>query len=335
MADPRFYTLAGPFTLSQLADLSGATIEGDAEPGRQFTDVQPLAAAGAGDVGFIVNRRYAQEFSRSKAGACLLAADMARAAPAGMALLVSGDPYRAYALVAGAFYPETGMSATGTGPALIDASATVAAGAEIGPGAEIGADCRIGPGAVIGAGVVIGEGCQIGPSVSVAYALIGSGVTLHAGVRIGSDGFGFAPGAENHEKVPQLGRVIIGDDVEIGANSAVDRGSGPDTVIGAGSKIDNLVQIGHNVRIGKGCLIAAQVGIAGSTEIGDLVMIGGQAGIAGHLKIGDGARIAGQAGVTHDVAAGQSVAGMPATEAREHWRKLAVLGRLARKRKSG
>ena len=153
-------------------------------------------------------------------------------------------------------------------------------------------------------------------------------MVLHTGVRIGQDGFGFAPGAEGHEKVPQLGAVIIEDDVELGANSCVDRGTGPDTIIGAGTKIDNLCQIAHNVNLGRGCLVAAQVGISGSAKLGDFVMIGGQAGIAGHLQIGDGAKIAGKSGVTKDIPAGMTVAGFPAIKATEHWRNLAAIKRL-------
>jgi UDP-3-O-[3-hydroxymyristoyl] glucosamine N-acyltransferase len=156
-------------------------------------------------------------------------------------------------------------------------------------------------------------------------------IILHPGVRIGQDGFGFAPGMPAHTKVPQLGRVIIGDDVEIGANTTIDRGAGPDTVIGAGTKIDNLVQIGHNVTIGKGCFIVAQAGVAGSTKVGDYVMIGGQAGVIGHLVIGDGAKIAGQSGVSTNVGPGETVAGTPATDAREHWKTLAFLKRLRKK----
>jgi UDP-3-O-[3-hydroxymyristoyl] glucosamine N-acyltransferase len=171
----------------------------------------------------------------------------------------------------------------------------------------------------------------VASNCTLTHCEIGERVILHPGVRIGQDGFGFAPGAQGHTKVPQLGRVLIGDDVEIGANSTIDRGAGPDTVIGAGTKIDNLVQIGHNVSIGRGCLIVALVGISGSTKIGDFVMIGGQAGVAGHLKIGDGARIAAQSGVSRDLAPGATVAGSPAEDARAFWRDLAFLRRLRAK----
>ena len=156
---------------------------------------------------------------------------------------------------------------------------------------------------------------------------------IHAGVRIGQDGFGFATGAEGHVKVPQLGRVIIGDDVEIGANTTIDRGAGPDTVIGAGTQIDNLVQIGHNVVLGRGCVVVAQVGISGSTKVGDYVVIGGQVGLAGHLSIGNKVRIAAQSGVMRDVAEGETVGGSPATTMRDWLRRVAIVDRLARKGK--
>ena len=288
MADSRFFLHGGPITLEKLADIAGAKIVGKAAPTAEFFDVAPLASAGPGDVSFIDNRRYVSEFKKSGAGACLLQADLVDDAPDGMALLVTEEPYRGYALVAQSFYPATAASGGISPNAVVDPGAKLGRNVGIGPGvvvgadAEIGAETHIGANTVIGDGVTIGDGCLIGPSVTLACCHIGERVILHSGVRIGQDGFGFAPGARGHTKVPQLGRVIIGDDVEIGANSTIDRGAGPDTVIGDGTKIDNLVQIGHNVRVGKRCLIVSQVGISGSCEIGDFVMIGGQAGIAGH-----------------------------------------------------
>lgn len=339
MADGRFYQVAGPFTLAQLAEISGARMDAGADPQRTFIDVAPLAQAGADQVSFLDNRKYAAQLAESKAGAVLLRPGMAGGAPSTMLLLLSDDPYRAYARVAQAFYPPPPVGG-GISPAAhvdpgarIGSGCVIEAGAHVGPGAEIGAGCRIGANTVIGAGVVLDEDCTVAANVTLACCLLGPRVVLHPGVRIGQDGFGFAPGAESHEKVPQLGRVIIEADVEIGANSTVDRGAGPDTVIGAGTKIDNLVQIGHNVRIGRGCLVVSQVGISGSTRIGDFVMIGGQAGLAGHLEIGSGARLAAQCGVTRDIAPGAVVAGMPAIEARAHWRRMAALNRLVRKTK--
>lgn len=336
MADPRFYAAALPLTLKELAELSRAEMRGDADA--VFKDAAPLAQAGPDHVSFLDNMHYADAFGTSKAGACIVRPGMEKKAPADMSLLLTDDPYDGYARVARAFYPPPPPSAAVSSHAVIDLSATlgrdcqVDAGAVIGAGAEIGQRCRIGAHAVIGDGVVLGDDCLIGPSASLAYALVGNRVIIHAGARIGQDGFGFAPGAEGHLKVPQLGRVIIGDDVEIGANTTIDRGTGPDTVIGEGAKIDNLVQIAHNVRVGRGCMMAALVGISGSTTIGDFAMIGGQVGFAGHLRIGNGVRIAAQSGLMRDVEAGKTVGGSPAVPMRQWLRGVARLERLAMKK---
>jgi len=340
MADTRFFDKAGPFSLKDLARIAGAEIAGGGDGAASFTDVKALSAAGPSDVSFIDNRRYVAEFAASHAGAILTAPDLVDRAPRTAALLVTKNPYRGYALVAQAFYP--GRVATG----MIAATATVAATSRlatdvsIGPNAVVGENCEIGARTSIGANTVIGDGVRIGEDCTIAsnctltHCELGNGIIIHPGARIGQDGFGFAPGMPSHTKVPQLGRVMIGDDVEIGANSTIDRGAAPDTIIGAGTKIDNLVHIAHNVTIGRGCFITAQVGISGSTKIGDFVMFGGQSGLTGHLTIGDGVKIAAQSGVTRDIAAGTKVAGTPAQDAREHWRNLAFLSRL-RKSKEG
>jgi len=195
-----------------------------------------------------------------------------------------------------------------------------------------GAGTLIGANAVIGPDVQIGQNCAIGSGSSITNTIIGDRVVIHPGCHIGQDGFGFSADADGFVKVPQLGRVVIGDDVEIGANATIDRGAGPDTVIGAGSMIDNLVQIGHNVQLGRNCILVAQSGISGSTRLGDFVMIGGQAGLVGHLEIGAGARIGAKAGVPNDVAAGETVLGSPAVPIRLHHRQAAALKRLATKK---
>ena len=341
MPDPRFYAVAGPFTLRELAQIAGAEIAGGAradEIGAQlFADVAPLATAGARDVSFLDNRRYLDQFRKSGAGACLVASETAKAAPPGMSLLIAKDPYRAYAKIAAAFHPlrppEPGVHPTASVAldARVGDGSRIEAGAVIGAKAEIGRRCRIGANAVIGEGVVVGDDGWVGPGASITHALVGARAIVHGGARIGQDGFGFALGAQGHLKVPQLGRVVIGDDVEIGANTTIDRGAGPDTTIGDGTKIDNLVQIAHNVRIGCGCVIVAQVGISGSTRIGDFVMLGGQAGLTGHLDIGDGAKIAAQAGVMRDIAPGTTVGGSPAVPQRQWLKSVAMIERMTRK----
>jgi UDP-3-O-[3-hydroxymyristoyl] glucosamine N-acyltransferase len=339
MADPRFYSVAGPFTLRQLADIAGAEIGPGADPERSFSDVAAIETATASQVSFLDNKRYVDAFTRSAAGACLVEPQLAERAPKGMALLLTREPYRAYGKVAFAFYPAPAPAAGIDRAASIDPTATLGQGCRVEPGAVIGADaeigprCHIGANAVIGRGVKLGADCSVGATATLGYCLIGDRVLIHPGVRIGQDGFGFALGAAGHSKIPQLGRVIIGNDVEIGANTTIDRGAGPDTVIGDGTRIDNLVQIAHNVRIGRHCIIVSQVGISGSTRVGDFVMMGGQAGLAGHLSIGNGARVSAQAGVMRDVADGQTVAGSPAMPAKEFWRTVAAVSASTKKQK--
>ena len=335
MPDPRFYTAAGPFSLAELARIAGAELRPDDVGGRTAKDVAPLDAAGPDEISFLDNPRYLEAFKASRAGACLVSPERAGEAPRGMALLVTKNPYRGYALVAQAFYPDPAPARQVAREASIDRSARIGEGTDIEPGAvigaraEIGKNCVIGAGAVIGPGVAMGDEVRIGPCASLRYALLGSRVRIAAGARIGEDGFGFAADPTGHVRVPQLGRVIVGDDVEIGANTTVDRGAGPDTVIGPGCRIDNLVQIGHNVRLGRGCIIIAQSGISGSTVLEDHVVVAAQGGIAGHLTIGAGVRIGAQSGVMRDVGPGETVIGAPAIPHRQFWRQVTVLTRLA------
>jgi UDP-3-O-[3-hydroxymyristoyl] glucosamine N-acyltransferase len=198
--------------------------------------------------------------------------------------------------------------------------------------AKVGARCRIGPYAVIGQGVVIGPDCRIGAHAALSHTIVGARVYAYPGARIGQEGFSFARTRDGFLSVPHLGRVVLGDDVEVGANTTIDRGSTGDTVIGAGSRLDNLVQIGHNVVLGRCCIIVAQVGISGSTVLGDFVQVGGQAAMAGHLQIGDGAQIGAQAGVISDVEPGAKMLGSPAQPSREFFRQIALLKKLLPKR---
>ena len=336
MADSRFFNLLGPLRLKELAEITRAEIAGNLDLDRSFDDVQALDDAGETHVSFLDNKKYAGAFAESKAGACIIRPEYLDRAPPGMSLLVTSEPYLGYAKVAQRLYPTSKPSAGISPQAMVDPRALVGVGTRIDPGAvilsgaEIGANCIIGSNSVVGSGVTISDDCRIGANVTLSHCCLGHRVILHPGVRIGQDGFGFALTAAGHEKVPQLGRVIVEDDVEIGANSTIDRGAGPDTVIGAGTKIDNLVQIAHNVKLGRGCIVVSQVGISGSTEIGDFVMIGGQAGLTGHLEVGSGSRIAAQSGVMRNVEAGATIGGSPAKPMRDWLKEVAFVERMVK-----
>jgi UDP-3-O-[3-hydroxymyristoyl] glucosamine N-acyltransferase len=337
MADPRFYTAVGPFGLRELAGISEAEILGEGDADKLISDVAPLHTAGPEHISFFDNTKvYRKNFAETSAGACIVGRGVEAPAGSDMILLAVDDPHRGYALVAQAFYPE--IDTDGEPQAeLVDPTAELGPGVMIGPGAvigrgaELGANCRIAANAVIGPAVRLGEDCVVGCGATVRYCLAGDRVRIAAGVRIGEDGFGYVAGAERHLKVPQLGRVLIGDDVEIGANTTVDRGSGPDTTIADGAIIDNLVQIAHNVKIGRNSILVALVGISGSTTIGDNVVIGGQVGIAGHVTLGDGARIMAQSGIISDIPPGATFCGSPALPQGEFWRQVVTLKRLAKR----
>jgi UDP-3-O-[3-hydroxymyristoyl] glucosamine N-acyltransferase len=336
MVDSRFFSNHGPFTAEQISAVTGARLVGSSDESRSFKDVAPLDRAGETDVSFFDNVKYLDQFSHSKAGICFVREKYSSSAPEGMALLITEDPYRCYALTAQRFYPQmkpvSGIAPTSSihPTATIHPEAMIAAGAVIGANVTVGARTSIGANAVLGDGVTIGEDTIIGPLSSITHAMIGSRVIIHRGVHVGQDGFGFALGRDGHVKVPQLGRVIIGDDVEIGSGTTIDRGTGPDTSIGDGTKIDNLVQIGHNAQVGRRCVIVAQAGISGSTRVGDGVVIGGQVGIAGHLKIGSGSKIAAKSGVMNDIPAGSSYGGLPAIPAIEWHRQTVAISRLSK-----
>ncbi len=338
MADPRFFPVPGSFTVAELAALTGAEIAGAAEPQRRLSDVAALDVAGPQHLSFLDNRKYLDAFRKTQAGAAFVRAEAVAAAPPAMTLLVTPHPYRAYAVAAQAFYPAALPPAGIAATAVIDRTAKLGEGCVvehhvvIGARVEIGKRCHIGANSVIGDGCVLGDDVRVGANASLSHCLIGARVRLYPGVRIGQDGFGFAADPGGFVKVPQLGRVIIGEDVEIGANTTIDRGAGPDTVIGSGTMIDNLVQIGHNVQMGRNCILVSQVGISGSTRLGDGVVIAGQGGLIGHLTIGSGARIGAQAGVMRDVPAGTDVIGSPAIPTREFFRQVAALERLAKKK---
>ena len=340
MADTFFFVAAEAPSLATIVEWTGAATSPGANLDQRIRSVGPLDRAGPGALTFLDNPRYAADLAATRAAAVLLQARYAALAPAHCVALVASEPYRAIAEVLKRLYPsatrpisafgESGISPSASvhPAARLEARVVVDPGAVIGPGAEIGSGAVIGANAVIGPNVRIGRDSAVGAGATIFCALIGDRVIIHPGVHIGQDGFGFAMGPRGHMKVPQVGRVVIQDDVEIGAGATVDRGANRDTVIGEGTKIDNLVQIAHNVVIGRHCVIAAQVGVSGSCTLDDFVAIGGQAGLAGHLHIGAGAQIAAAAGLMDDVPAGGRWVGMPARPAREWWKDVANIKKL-------
>jgi UDP-3-O-[3-hydroxymyristoyl] glucosamine N-acyltransferase len=342
MVDVRFYQRQGPFTLSEIAQWTGAVIRLPSIPAFKsvpFIDVAALDKATDRDIAFLDNTKYTDNFYASKAGACFVREKYANGAPQGMTLLLSEDPYRCYAITAQKFYPTLPYKSDISKQAHIDPTASfgkgcsVAAGAHIGARVTVGDNTHIGANVVLDDGVCIGSNCFIGAGSTLSHCIIANHVIIHRNVNIGQDGFGFAMGREGHIKVPQLGRVIIDDNVEIGSGTCIDRGTGPDTSIGAGTKIDNLVQIGHNVQIGKNAIIVSQVGISGSTRIGDGAVLGGQVGVAGHLRIGAGSKLAAKAGVMNDIPNGAAFGGTPAVPIKDWHRQSIVLAKLSQKRK--
>jgi UDP-3-O-[3-hydroxymyristoyl] glucosamine N-acyltransferase len=341
-----FVTADCELTTGAIAALTGAKIREGDPVDRPIRNIAPLDTAGASDMSFLDNSKYAAELATTRAAACLIAPRFVEGAPRSLVVLETAQPYPAFVAVtrklfANSLRPTSLFGVTGrAASAQIDPTARLEAGvavdplAVIGPRAAIGADTLIGPGVVIGPDVCIGRHCAIGAHASIFRALIGDRVIIHPGVRIGQDGFGFLSSPHGHQKIPQTRRVIIQDEVEIGANTTIDGGATRDTIIGEGTKIDNLVQIGHNVSIGRHCLIVSQVGISGSVKIGDFAVLAGKVGVADHLTIGEGAVLGAKAGVMSNVPAGARWAGFPAEPAVNWKRGQATLRRLVRRGKA-
>lgn len=296
---------------------------------RVVTGVAPLASAGADAATFLSDRKLNAALAQSRAGAVFVRPDAVDDVPAGAAVIVTRTPHAAWSRAADALVRPRSFKPVDPTSAAEDGSVEFGPGVVVGDGARIGRGTRIGPNTVIGPGVQIGRDCVIGANVSVFFALLGDQVKLSAGVRIGEAGFGAAVSADGPVDVPQLGRVVIQDRVTIGANSCVDRGAFDDTVVGEGTKIDNLVMIAHNCVIGRNCLMAAFTGISGSVVVGDGAVFGGRAGVGDHITIGEGARIAAGAGILKNVPAGETWSGYPAKPLRESLREAVWLAKQA------
>jgi UDP-3-O-[3-hydroxymyristoyl] glucosamine N-acyltransferase len=338
MADPRFFRRLGPFRLGDIAEQVDAELLDQSTKDVMICDIASLETAGPGELSFFNQSQYLTAFRATQASAVVTTWDLAQNAPRGVSLMSVAQPQLAFAQIGLLYYPSDRPEPNISADARIDPSAVIGAGARIDAGAivdagaEVGPGCHIGHHAVIGNGVVLGNDSAIGANSSISHAIIGDRVRIATGVSIGGQGFGFVATAKGRLRIPQLGRVIIENDVEIGANCAIDRGSTGDTVIGAGTVIDNLVHIAHNVSLGRHCVICGQVGIAGSTVVGDGVMIGGQVGISDHLHVGSRARIASKSGVIRDIKDGEAVGGYPAMPVREWHRQTAAGIRLSQRR---
>jgi UDP-3-O-[3-hydroxymyristoyl] glucosamine N-acyltransferase len=332
MADPRFFETLGPVRLAEIASLAGTHVPSGEVGAREISAAAPLDQAGPDHVAFFSDRRYASALPQTRAGACFVTGDFAERLPEGCVALVTGEPQAAWAKSAARLHrpirhdPQDGAIHPS---AKIGHRVVLHHGVVIGPGADIGEESVISANCVVGPGVKLGRGALLRPNVTIGYAIVGERVRIAAGAVIGEAGFGVAGSRTGAIDIPQLGRVLIGDDVSIGACTCVDRGAWDDTVIGDACKIDNQVQIAHNCRLGRSVVLAGHVGLSGSVVVGDGVQMGGSAGIADHLEIGAGAMVAARAGVMHDIPAGEAWAGAPAKPVRKFMREQAWLAKMA------
>lgn len=337
MVDTSFFNNNGPFALSQVAEICSAELRDCNQASTTIKDIAPMVQAGEGEICFFYDKKAKEQGAKIKATACVTTAELADLIQDGVAVLIAANPKLAFLKLNQRLYSEF------TPKFDISASARIAPSAKIGQhtyigenvvieaNVEIGENCIIEHNVVISQGCKVGNSCRIGVGAHVAYCLMGNECYIYSGVRIGEDGFGFTVINGKHQRVPQVGRVIIGNDVEIGSNSCVDRGALDDTVIGDGCRIDNLVQIAHNDKLGRGCIIVAQSGIAGSSTFGDYVVCGGQTGVADHVNVGSGAQIGAQSGLMRDVEPGTVVMGYPAVPFKDFMKQVATLQKLVKK----
>ena len=337
MVDTSFYQNNGPFTLEKVAQITGSELVDSSKASEVVADIATMEKAGSDDICFFYDKKSKEAAAQIKAKACVTTKALAEFVPQDVIVLLNDAPKIAFLRLNRALYaqkepkPNISSKASIHPSAKIGRNCFIADFVTIEENAVIGDNCRIEAGAYIGQSCKIGNNCRIGVNAYVAYCLMGNDCYIYTGARIGADGFGFDLIEGKHQRVPQVGRVIIGNDVEVGANSCIDRGALDDTVIGDGCRIDNLAQIAHNDKLGRGCVIVAQVGIAGSCTFGDYVVCGGQAGFADHLKIGSGAQIAAQSGVMRDVENGAVLLGTPAVPFKDFMRQVAFLQKSIKK----
>ena len=331
MIDTNFFVKKAEFNLAQIAEICGAALQNADRGGEMIRDINTMDKAGEGEICFFYDRKKKAAGAEIKASACVTTAELAPFVAPAAAVLVCGNPKTAFLTFNEAMYAEKRPAAGIAETAKIDPTAKVGEGCSIADYAVIGAGAEIGAGTVVEPFVVIGENCRIGAHACIAYTIMGNNCYIYNGARIGQDGFGFQTINGVHKRIPQLGRVIIGNDVEIGACTCVDRGAMDDTVIGDGTRVDNLVQIAHNDKLGRGCILVSMTGIAGSCTFGDYVVCGGQSGFADHLNIGSGAQIAAQSGIMRDIEPGTVVMGSPAVPFKDFMRQVAFLQKNSKK----
>lgn len=337
MVDTSFYVNNGPFALAKIAEICGAELKSSSKAQLMIENIAPMEKAGEGDICFFYDKKSKEKAAEIKASACVTTEDFVSLIPQNVAVLVSSNPKLSFLKLNLEFYSEprqfSNIASTARihPTAIIGQGTVVSDGVVIAEGVRIGENCLIEPNVVIGHHCQIGNNTRIGANASISYSIIGDNCYIYCGARIGQDGFGFMLLEGQHKRIPQVGRVLIGNNVEVGANTCIDRGALDDTVIGDGTKIDNLVQIAHNDRLGNCCIVVSQTGVAGSCTFGDYVVCGGQTGFADHLTIGSGAQIAAQSGIMRDIAPGEIMMGSPAVKFKDFMRQVAYLQKIGKK----
>lgn len=337
MVDTAFFKNNGPFTLAQIAEICGAELREASKANFSINNIATMDMAGANEICFFYDKKAKDKAANIKSSACITTPEMENLIPAGVVVLVSSNPKLSFLKLNQHFYSEYTPKADIAASAQIASSAKIGQNCFIGENVVIGENVEIGENCVLEANVVIsrsckiGNGCRIGSGAQIAYCLMGNDCYIYSGARIGLDGFGFMVINGKHQRIPQIGRVIIGNDVEVGANSCIDRGAMDDTIIGDGCRIDNLVQVAHNVKLGRGCILVAQMGIAGSCTFGDYIVCGGQTGFADHINVGSGAQIGAQSGIMRDIEPGAIVMGYPAVPIKDFMKQTAIIQKLTKK----
>ena len=337
MVDPRFYKNNGPFSLKQIAEICNASLVDETKSDIMINDIASIFKGGEGEISFFFDKKKKEAAANIKTTACVTSKDFASLIPQNVIVLLSDNPHDSFVKLNYAMYseilsePKICETARIAKTAKIGQNCYIGDYVVIGENVEIGDNCYLEPNCVIADGCKLGNNCRIGSCANIMHSIIGNNVYIYGGARIGWDGFGFQTVQGQHKRIPQLGRVIIGNDVEVGANSCIDRGALDDTIIGDGCRIDNMVQVAHNDVLGRGCILVALTGIAGSCNFGDYVVVGGQAGFADHLNIGSQAQIGAKSGVMRDVEAGTAVMGIPAIGFRDFMKQTATIQKMCKK----